>query len=95
MQRLKCSWSELTCLAVLASLLLSACSASPKATPEPALRKQALNAETDGAKRYARGDYAGAIRQFSAAQRLQQSLDDVIAGARYRRHHAQAELALG
>lgn len=81
--------------AVVASLCLSACASSPKPSPEPALRKQALNAETDGARRYAQGDYAGALRLFSEAQRLQQSLDDVRAAARNRLHQAQAELALG
>ena len=95
MQHLKFARPGRTYLALLASLLLSACSSSPKPSPEPALRQQALNAETDGAHRYAQGDYAGAIRLFSEAQRLQQSGDDVSAVARNRLHQAQAELALG
>lgn len=95
MQHLKLARSGLTYLALLASLLLSACSSSPKATPEPALRTQALNAETEGAHRYAQGDYAGAIRRFVEARRLQQSADDVSAAARNFLHQAQAELALG
>ena len=95
MQHLKLARPGRTYLALLASLLLSACSSSPKATPEPALRQQALNAETDGAHRYAQGDYAGAIRRFVEARRLQQSADDVSAAARNFLHQAQAELALG
>jgi tetratricopeptide (TPR) repeat protein len=94
-QRPKFTGSEVTGLALLVSLLLSACSASPKPPPEPTLRKQAVNAETDGARRYAQGDYAGAIRLFAEAQRLQQSVDDARAAARNRLHQAQAELALG
>jgi tetratricopeptide (TPR) repeat protein len=76
-------------------VLLAGCAASPKPPPEPALRKHALDAEMDGARRYARGDYAGAIRRFSEAGRVQQSLDDVTAAARNRLNQAQAELALG
>lgn len=95
MQHLKLARSGRTYLALLASLLLSACSSSPKPSPEPALRQQALNAETDGAHRYAQGDYAGAIRRFVEARRLQQSADDVSAAARNFLHQAQAELALG
>ena len=95
MQHLKLARPGRTYLALLASLLLSACSSSPKPSPEPALRQQALNAETDGAHRYAQGDYAGAIRRFVEARRLQQSADDVSAAARNFLHQAQAELALG
>lgn len=95
MQRLKFPEIGWTWLLVLGSLLLGGCTSSPKPPPEPALRKQALNAEKDGAHRYAQGDYVGAIRMFSAAQRLQQSADDVSAAARNRLHQAQAELALG
>lgn len=82
-------------LLVLGCLFLGGCTSSPKPPPEPALRKQALNAEKDGAHRYAQGDYTGAIRLFSEAQRLQQSGDEVRAAARNRLHQAQAELALG
>ncbi len=95
MRRLKCSWSGLMWLLVLGSLFLGGCASSSKPQPEPVLRRQALNAEKDGAHRYAQGDYAGAIRLFSEAQRLQQSGDDVSAAARNRLHQAQAELALG
>ncbi len=95
MQRLKVSCSGLTVLVLFANLILSACSSSPKPPSEPARHNQALNAETQGARRYAQGDYADAIRLFSEAQRLQQSLDDVSAAARNRLHQAQAELAQG
>jgi tetratricopeptide (TPR) repeat protein len=78
-----------------ALLLLTACASSPRPPPEPALRKQAIEAETDGARRYARGDYSGAIRRFSEAGRLQQSLDDLTAAARNHLNQAHAELALG
>ena len=95
MQRLKFSGKGWMWLLVLGCLFLGGCTSSPKPPPEPALRKQALNAEKDGAHRYAQGDYTGAIRLFSEAQRLQQSGDEVRAAARNRLHQAQAELALG
>ncbi len=82
------------CAALLAALLLAACGSAPKVS-EPLLRKQAVEAEADGAKRYARGDYAGAARHFGAASQLQQSLDDPAAAARNQLNQARAELALG
>jgi tetratricopeptide (TPR) repeat protein len=86
--------AEIYLCALLASLLLAACGSAPKVS-EPLLRKQAQEAETDGARRYARGDYAGAVRSFSAASQLQQSIDDPAAAARSHLNQAQAELALG
>lgn len=80
--------------ALLASLLLSACGSAPKVS-EPPLRKQAQETETDGARRYARGDFAGAAKSFGAASQLQQSFDDPAAAARSQLNQAQAELALG
>lgn len=80
--------------AVLAALLLAACGSTPKVS-EPLLRRQAQEAESDGARRYARGDYAGAARHFAAAGQLQQSLDDPAASARNQLNQARAELALG
>jgi tetratricopeptide (TPR) repeat protein len=80
--------------ALTALLLLSACGSTPKIS-EPPLRKQAQEAETDGARRYARGDYAGAVKSFGAAGQLQQSFDDPAAAARSQLNQARAELALG
>jgi hypothetical protein len=82
------------CAALWATLLLTACGSAPKVS-EPVLRKQAQEAEADGARRYARGDYAGAARSFGAAGQLQQSLDDPTATARNGLHQAHAELAQG
>ena len=80
--------------ALFASLLLAACGSAPKVS-EPALRKQAQETERDGARRYARGDYAGAARHFAVASQLQQSLDEPASVARNQLHLARAELALG
>jgi tetratricopeptide (TPR) repeat protein len=80
--------------ALLATLLLTACGSAPKVS-EPVLRKQAQEAEADGARRYARGDYAGAVRSFGAAGQLQQSFDDPAAAARNGLNQARAELASG
>ena len=80
--------------ALCAALLLAACGSAPK-VGEPALRKQAQETERDGARRYSRGDYAGAARHFAAAGQLQQSLDDPVATARNQLHQSRAELAMG
>jgi tetratricopeptide (TPR) repeat protein len=77
---------------LFAALLLAACGSAPKVS-EPVLRKQAQETERDGARRYARGDYAGAARHFAVASQLQQSLDDPAAAARNQLHQARAELA--
>ena len=87
------SWQARAVL--LGALLLAGCASSPRPPPEPALRKQAMEAEADGVRRYGRADYSGAIRRFSEARRLQQSLDDVTAAARNQLNQAHAELALG
>lgn len=81
-------------IAILAILVIVGCGSTPKAV-EPTLRRQALEAEADGGRRYARADYAGALRSFAAAGRLQQSIDDQVAAARNALHQARAELALG
>lgn len=82
------------CAALLAAAQLAACGSTPKVS-EPLLRKQAQEAESDGARRYARGDYAGAARHFAAAGQLQQSLDDPAAAARNQLNQARADLAQG
>lgn len=82
------------CVALFASLLLAACASPPKVS-EPLLRKQAHEAAADGARRYARGDYAGAVRSFGTASRLQQSFDDAAAAAQSELNQARSELALG
>ena len=94
MSRTRFSPRESIVAGLVAALLLASCGSAPKVS-EPALRKQAQETERDGARRYARGDYAGAARHFAAAGQLQQSLDDPAASARNQLHQARAELALG
>lgn len=81
-------------LAVALALLLAACSSAPKPADPPRLRA-ALEAESDGAKRYGRGDYAAAARRFDEAARLHAAIDDTAGSARNRLHLARSELALG
>ena len=92
MSRARFSPRESIVAGLFAALLLAACGSAPKVS-EPALRKQAQETERDGARRYARGDYAGAARHFAVASQLQQSLDDPAAAARNQLHQARAELA--
>ena len=88
------SWPA--CYALLVgALLLAGCAGDPKPPPEPPVRQRAIEAETSGVARYVRGDYGTAIRLFSEAARLQQSLDDGGAAARNQLNRARAELALG
>ncbi|MDP1613202.1 MAG: hypothetical protein Q8M11_19265 [Sulfuritalea sp.] len=77
-----------------AVLILAGCGAAPK-PPEPFRVKAALEAESEGAKRYARGDHAFAARRFDAAAKLYASIDDTTGAARNRLHLARSELALG
>lgn len=79
---------------LLLALLLAACGSTPKAVDPPRL-KAALEAESDGAKRYGRGDYVVAARRFDEASRLYASIDDTASAARNRLHLARSELALG
>lgn len=81
-------------LLVVATVFLAACGSAPKPV-EPPLRKSALEAETDGAKRYGRGEYAVAARRFEEAARLHASIDDDAGLARNRLQLARARLALG
>ena len=81
-------------LFLLMTLVLAACGTAPKPT-EPFRIKAALEAESEGAKRYERGDYAFAARRFDEAARLYASIDDSSGAARNRLHLARSELALG
>lgn len=81
-------------LAVALALLLGACGSTPKPVDPPRLRA-ALEAESDGAKRYERGDYPVAARRFTDAARLHASIDDAAGVARNRLHLARVELVLG
>ena len=81
-------------LVVLLALLLGACGSTPKPVDPPRLRA-ALEAESDGAKRYERGDYVVAARRFAEAAKLHASIDDATGVARNRLHLARVELVLG
>ncbi len=81
--------------AVLISMLfLAACASEPRPIDPPHLRA-ALEAESDGAKRYQRGDYFVAARRFAEAARIFASIDNATGIARNRLHLARAELAQG
>ena len=80
------------------SLILAGCAAAPNSTNSPAAPprlKAALEAESDGARRHARGDYPVAARRFDEAARLYASIDDTSGAARSRLHLARTELARG
>ena len=79
---------------VLAATILAGCGSAPRLVEPPRL-KAALEAESDGAKRYGRGDYSAAARRFDEAIRLYASIDDTPGAARNRLHLARTELALG
>ena len=79
---------------LLTVLILAGCGSAPKPAEPPRL-KTALEAESDGAKRYGRGDYAVAVRRFDEAARIYASIDDTPGAARNRLHLARSELAQG
>jgi len=82
----------------IAALVLAGCAAAPDSAnspAEPTRLKAALEAESDGAKRYGRGDYAAAARRFDEAARTYASIDDTPGAARNRLHQARSELAQG
>ena len=81
-------------LALILALLLGACGSTPKPADPPRLRA-ALEAESDGARRYERGDYAVAARRFAEAAKLHAAIDDATGVARNRLHLARSELVLG
>ncbi len=83
---------------LLASLILAGCGSAPNsanAPADPPRLRAALEAESDGAKRYARGDHAVAARRFDEAARIYASIDDTSGAARSRLHLARSELAQG
>jgi tetratricopeptide (TPR) repeat protein len=82
-------------LAWLVVGVLSACTAGPKAAPEPYLRTRVLEAQNAGIRQFARADYAAALPQFTQAWRLAVSLDDTAAAARNQYNVARTELAMG
>lgn len=75
-------------------VFLGACGSTPKPVDPPRL-KAALEAESDGAKRYQRGDYVVAERRFTDAMRQFASIDDSIGSTRNRLHLARTRLAQG
>ncbi|MBI5109542.1 MAG: hypothetical protein HZA62_12420 [Rhodocyclales bacterium] len=75
-------------------IFLGACGSTPKPVDPPRL-KAALEAESDGAKRYRRGDYVVAERRFADAMRQFASIDDSIGSTRNRLHLARTHLAQG
>lgn len=79
---------------LLAALILAGCASTPKPIDPPRLRA-ALEAESDGAKRYGRGDFTVAERRFDEAARLFAGIDDVQGSARNRLHIARTRLAQG
>ena len=79
---------------ILTVLILAGCGSTPKPADPPRL-KAALEAESDGAKRYERGDYIVATRRFEEAVRIYASIDDATGTSRNRLHLARTELARG
>jgi tetratricopeptide (TPR) repeat protein len=75
-------------------LVLAACASAPKPV-DPPLLKAALEAESDGAKRYQRGDLMVAERRFADAMRRFASIDDASGSARNRLHLVRVKLAQG
>lgn len=79
---------------LVAMIFLGACGSTPKPADPPRL-KAALEAESDGAKRYQRADYVVAERRFADAMRQFASIDDSIGSMRNRLHLARTRLAQG
>ena len=75
-------------------LLIAGCGSTPKPADPPRL-KAALETESDGARRYERGDYVVAARRFDEAARIYASIDDDAGAVRNRLHLARTELAQG
>jgi tetratricopeptide (TPR) repeat protein len=79
---------------LLSTLLLVGCAGAPSAPLSP-LKRQALEAETQGARRFEQGRLEVAVAHFKEAQRLSRSLDDEAGVARNLEHQARSELAAG
>jgi tetratricopeptide (TPR) repeat protein len=76
------------------ALILAGCGSTPKPAEPPRLRA-ALEAESDGARRYSRGDFSMAERRFDEAMRLFASIDDASGRTRNLLHLARTRLARG
>ncbi len=74
--------------------VLAACASEPRPV-DPPLLKAALEAESDGAKRYQRGDLAVAERRFAEAMQRFASIDDAAGSTRNRLHLVRVRLAQG
>ena len=74
---------------------IAGCGGGDTKPPEPPQRERAFAAESDAAKRYQRGEFEGALRQFTEAERLFTTIDDTEGIARNRRHLARSALHLG
>lgn len=81
-------------LLVLALALAGCASSEPRPVDPPRLRA-ALEAESDGAKRFQRGDLAVAERRFAEAANLFASIDDDGGMLRNRLHLVRVRLAQG
>ncbi len=81
-------------LLILALAVAGCASSEPKVVDPPRLRS-ALEAESDGARRFQRGDLAIAERRFVEAAKLFASIDDEAGSLRNRLHLVRVQLAQG
>jgi tetratricopeptide (TPR) repeat protein len=79
---------------LLATVILAGCGSTPK-PPDPPRLRAALETESDGARRFERGDHVVAARRFDEAARIYASIDDDAGTVRNRLHLARTELARG
>lgn len=79
---------------LLVALAVAGCASEPRPVDPPRL-KAALEAESEGAKRFQRGDLVVAERRFVEAVKLFASIDDDAASVRNRLHLARVRLAQG
>ncbi len=76
------------------ALALAGCASAPRPADPPRL-KGALEAESDGARRFQRGELAIAGRRFVEAAKLFASIDDDAGNTRNRLHLVRVRLAQG